>query len=66
MKKLKPITLPELVKELGGGVIHRALGVDQSLPTKWKHGVIPNRKNEAKLVQLAEANGYALTLGGAK
>ena len=64
MKKLKPITLPELFREFTGPVIAAAVEVDKSLPCKWAKGHLPTRENERKLAEFAKSKGYALKIGG--
>ena len=66
MKKLKPITFPELFREFTGPVIAAAVGVDKSLPCRWAKGAMPTRANEAKLVAFAKSKGYALQIGGTR
>jgi hypothetical protein len=67
MKKTKPITLPELVRLLGQNEVATAVGCDRTLPKKWERGQRPGWRNAEKLVDLAKARGYLLTiLGGAR
>lgn len=68
MKKLKPITLPALVREVGGAALASMVGCDPSLPCKWAKGQRPSWKNADALVAVAARKGYALTIqaGGAK
>ncbi len=60
MKKLKTITLPGLVKELGPDVIAKALDLNACTPYLWAHGARPSWKNVEKLMALANEHGFRL------
>lgn len=69
-KKNPTITLAGLVEHLGGAPLARAVGVDPSLPLKWRDGSRPSIKNARKIMAVAEKAGFSMTLedalGGAQ
>jgi len=64
MKKLKPITLPELVRCTDPQELVVATGCNRTLPQKWEKGQRPGWRNTEKLVKFAETKGYALKILG--
>ena len=66
MKRIKPITLPELVKLLGHSRIIEAIDCNRQLPLRWERGARPGWRNAEKLVAFAKEKGFDLRLYGGR
>lgn len=60
----KTVTLPELVDRLGAPLVAKEIGVDPSLPRKWRKGSAPSWRSVDALMDLAEKSGLKLVIRG--